>query len=133
MTGPAPGPSPMTIGMVGLGRMGEGIARRLRGAGHKVLGFDASPELTETPSLAAMVAGLPAPRIVWVMAPAGQPTEETITELAVLLGAGDIVIDGGNSYVKDTVRRAGLLAAKDSSFLTVGPLAAFGGSITASA
>ena len=110
----------MTAGIVGLGRMGEGIARRLRASGHTVIGFDRDPAITETPSLADMVRQLPSPRVVWVMVPAGEATEQTLLEVAALLAPGDILIDGGNSYVKDTVRRAALLAERGIRFLDCG-------------
>ena len=110
----------MTIGIVGLGRMGDGIARRLRASGHTVIGFDRDPAVTETPSLADMVRQLPVPRVVWVMVPAGDATETTLLEVAALLTPGDILIDGGNSYVKDTVRRSEALVSKGIEFVDCG-------------
>jgi 6-phosphogluconate dehydrogenase len=110
----------MTLGLVGLGRMGAGIVGRLRAAGHTVIAFDADARLTETPSIEAMIAQLPAARVVWVMVPAGAATEGTLTGLAGLLRDGDMVIDGGNSYVKDTVRRAAGLAEQGIRLLDCG-------------
>ena len=110
----------MKIGLVGLGRMGAGMAERLRRSGHEVLGYDRNPAVTEVGSLPDLVAGLTPPRVVWLMVPAGAPTEATLQEVAGLVGPGDIVIDGGNSYYKDSVRRAGELAAHGIGFLDVG-------------
>ena len=120
----------MQIGIVGLGRMGANISRRLMRAGHACVVFDAKPDAarelgaegaTSADSLAALVAGLgPAPRAVWVMLPSGKITEDTVAALGALLGAGDIVIDGGNSFYKDDVRRAKTLAAKGIRYLDCG-------------
>src|SRR5690606_29164318 len=106
----------MRIGMVGLGRMGGNMATRLLQRGHEVVVHDLDSELTSrigaaeraTPagSLAELVAALPPPRVVWVMVPAGPPTEGILFELASYAAAGDILIDGGNSRYTDTVRRA---------------------------
>ena len=85
----------MRIGLVGLGRMGGNMRQRLRDAGHEVVGFDRNPEVRDADSLEAMVAQLEAPRVVWVMVPAGDPTHETIASLGELLSEGDVVIDGG--------------------------------------
>ena len=94
----------MHIGMVGLGRMGGNMAERLRRAGHTVTGYDPHSPAADVGSLADLVAALPSPRVVWVMVPAGGPTDETIAELGGLLGEGDIVIDGGNGkYTQDQV------------------------------
>ncbi len=119
----------MQIGVIGLGRMGGNIARRLMRAGHSCVVFDANPKAgealahdgaTAAASLADMVAKLTAPRAVWVMLPAGQITEETVTTLGGLLAADDIVIDGGNSYFRDDIRRAGVLAEKGIRYLDAG-------------
>ena len=104
----------MRIGMVGLGRMGGNMARRLLRGGHEVVGYAtdaaAMAQLTGdggigTSALADMVAKLRAPRAVWVMVPAGEPTEQVVMDLRERLERGDTVIDGGNSYFKDDVRR----------------------------
>lgn len=110
----------MKIGMVGLGRMGSGMAARIQKMGHEVVGYDRNPEVSGVGSLADMVAALPSPRVVWLMVPSGAITETTLMEVAALLESGDIVIDGGNSYVKDSVRRAALLAERGLRFLDVG-------------
>jgi 6-phosphogluconate dehydrogenase len=109
----------MRIGMVGLGRMGANMTTRLIRGGHQVVAYDRDAAAVSTAagggaegvaSLEALVAALEPPRAVWVMVPAGAPTEGTLVELAGLLGRGDVVIDGGNSNYQDTQRRAGLLA-----------------------
>jgi 6-phosphogluconate dehydrogenase len=120
----------MQIGVVGLGRMGGNIARRLMRAGHTCVVFDANPKAAEAvahdgaaaaSSLADLVAKLTgSPRAVWVMLPAGAITEETVAALGTLLGRGDIVIDGGNSYFRDDIRRAAALAPKGIRYLDVG-------------
>ena len=120
----------MQIGVVGLGRMGANISRRLMRAGHGTVVWDANPgsvaELgtdgaISASGLADLVSKLSgAPRTVWVMLPHGKITEDTITTLAGLLSAGDIIIDGGNTYYKDDVRRGRELAAKGLRYLDVG-------------
>ncbi len=110
----------MKIGMVGLGRMGLGMTRRIRRGGHEVVGYDRNPDVSDVNSLAEMVAELPSPRVVWLMVPSGEITQSTMKDVANQLSAGDIVIDGGNSYVKDTVRRGKELAAMGIRFLDVG-------------
>jgi 6-phosphogluconate dehydrogenase len=120
----------MRIGVVGLGRMGGNIARRLMRAGHECVVFDANPKAvaalaadgaTGADSLADLVGKLAgAPKAVWVMLPAGAITEATVADLGGLLGAGDIVLDGGNSYFRDDIRRAGVLAGKGVRYLDVG-------------
>ena len=126
----------MQIGFVGLGKMGGNMALRLavgstdgrvKGT-HTVVGYarDPNPDLAGVSgidvadSIEAMVARLAAPRAVWVMVPAGKPTESVISELAERLAPGDIVLDGGNSYYKDTMRRAEGLAAHGIGFVDVG-------------
>ena len=110
----------MKIGLVGLGRMGAGIRERLRRAGHEVVGFDRNPESSDAGSLEEMVAELAAPRVVWVMVPSGEPTEESVRALAALLSAGDVVVEGGNSHYRDTVRRSGMLAEGGVRLLDAG-------------
>jgi 6-phosphogluconate dehydrogenase len=119
----------MKIGMIGLGRMGANMAKRLLRGGHGIVAFDHNPAAAQTlaaegaepaATLAALAKALPRPRVVWVMVPAGAPTEDTVLELASQLEAGDCVIDGGNSYFKDDVRRAGLLRAKGIHYLDAG-------------
>jgi 6-phosphogluconate dehydrogenase len=108
------------VGMVGLGKMGGNMATRLARAGHEVVGYDAFSDASEVGSLAELVERLEAPRVVWVMVPAGDPTEETIAQLGDLLAAGDVVIDGGNSNWRDSVRRGGELAARSLGFVDAG-------------
>ncbi|MCZ2109019.1 MAG: decarboxylating 6-phosphogluconate dehydrogenase [Dehalococcoidia bacterium] len=110
----------MKIGVVGLGRMGAGITKRLQEHGHEVSGYDHDPAISPTHSLQELVAGLPTPRVVWVMVPAGDPTEATVTQLASLMADGDIVIEGGNSYYRDSIRRAEMMKARGIQFLDAG-------------
>jgi 6-phosphogluconate dehydrogenase len=110
----------MKLGLVGLGRMGAGIAERLRRAGHEVVGFDRNPDVSQVGSLAELVEKLDSPRVVWLMVPAGDVTQAVIDELASLLSAGDIVIDGGNSYYKDSIRRAAALETEGLRFIDAG-------------
>ena len=119
----------MQIGVIGLGRMGGNIVRRLTRAGHSCVVYDADPApgaalakegATAVTSVAAMVEALAAPRTVWVMLPAGKITEQTIAQLAGLMTSGDVIIDGGNTNFKDDVRRARELAPKGIKYLDVG-------------
>jgi 6-phosphogluconate dehydrogenase len=109
-----------TLGMVGLGRMGGNMAERLRRGGHTVIGYDRAPGAREVDSLEELVAALPAPKVVWVMVPAGEPTYQTIDALKVLLGPGDVVVDGGNSRYTDDQRHAIDLAEKAIGFVDAG-------------
>ncbi|UCC61365.1 MAG: decarboxylating 6-phosphogluconate dehydrogenase [Dehalococcoidia bacterium] len=119
----------MELGMIGMGRMGSNMARRLLEAGHRVVVYDPVPEAVmavvaqgavEATSAADLVSKIAAPRTVWLMVPAGDPTESAIASLAAELSSGDTIIDGGNSYYKDSMRRAAALADKGISFLDVG-------------
>jgi 6-phosphogluconate dehydrogenase len=119
----------MQIGMVGLGRMGANLVRRLLLNGHGAVVYDSNPqpaaELTAagavaSESLADLVQKLPAPRTVWIMLPAGKITEETVAELSALLSPADTIIDGGNTFWKDDIRRARELATKGIAYLDVG-------------
>ncbi len=110
----------MKLGMVGLGRMGAGMAERLRREGHEVVGYDRNQAVSQVPSLKGLVEPLSPPRAVWLMVPAGDPTQAVIDELAGLLQPDDILIDGGNSYYKDSVRRAKQVAAAGISFVDSG-------------
>ena len=99
----------MHIGLIGLGKMGANMRSRLREAGIEVTGYDRNPEVSDVDSLSGLVAALSAPRLVWVMVPAGAPTTSTIGDLAELLEPGDLVIDGGNTkYTEDAVHAATL-------------------------
>ena len=106
--------------MVGLGKMGGNMAERLRQHGHEVVGFDAFSAASEVASLEGLVATLSTPRAVWVMVPAGDPTEDTVTRLGVLLQPGDVVIEGGNSNWRDSARRAAALGATGIGFIDSG-------------
>jgi 6-phosphogluconate dehydrogenase len=119
----------MQLGLVGLGRMGGNMARRLIAGGHQVVVWDRNAEPVRTlvaggaagaASLADLVSHLSPPRAVWVMVPAGGPTEQTVIALGAVLERGDAIIDGGNSYFKDDVHRAGVLAAKGIDYIDVG-------------
>jgi 6-phosphogluconate dehydrogenase len=119
----------MQLGIIGLGRMGANIARRLMAHGHRTVVYDRNAEavaaLTEagaTPatSLKDVAARLPQPRSVWLMLPAGDPTESTVSALGELFAEGDTIIDGGNSFYKDDIRRARTLRAKRIHYVDVG-------------
>ncbi len=110
----------MKLGMVGLGKMGGNMAERLRSHGHDVVGYDAFSDATDVATLDALVAALPPPRLVWVMVPAGDPTEDTVQSLASLLAPGDVVVEGGNSNFHDSVRRAATLAEAGIGFIDAG-------------
>jgi len=117
------------IGMVGLGRMGANMSMRLMRGGHEGVVSDLNPAnvqqlagegATASSSLDDLVANLVAPRVVWLMIPAGDPTEKTVVAFGEKLQRGDIIIDGGNSYFKDDVRRAKMLAARGIEYVDVG-------------
>jgi 6-phosphogluconate dehydrogenase len=110
----------MQLGLIGLGKMGFNMRERLRGGGHEVIGYDPRPEVSDVPSLAALAEQLEAPRVVWVMVPSGDITRETIEDLAGVLSAGDLVIDGGNSRFTEDAIHAKLLADKGIGFIDAG-------------
>jgi 6-phosphogluconate dehydrogenase len=121
----------MDVGMVGLGKMGANMARRLARGGHRVIAFNRSPETalalaTEEPGVSAVTAleelaeQLSPPRAVWIMVPAGDATEEMIDALLDILAPGDTLIDGGNANYRDTQRRAGKIGARGLHFVDVG-------------
>ncbi|WP_406297081.1 phosphogluconate dehydrogenase (NAD(+)-dependent, decarboxylating) [Streptomyces sp. NBC_00624] len=110
----------MQLGLVGLGKMGGNMRERIRRAGHTVIGYDRNPDLADVSSLAELVEKVEAPRVVWVMVPAGGPTQHVIDELGDLLEAGDTVVDGGNSRWTDDEKHAEELAAKGIGFVDAG-------------
>ena len=119
----------MELGMIGLGRMGANMAERLVRGGHRAVGFDpgleartlaASKGIEPVASLEALVAALPAPRCLWIMVPAGKPVDETLARLLPLLAAGDTVVEGGNSFYKDTMRRGEMLAGQGIHYVDCG-------------
>ncbi len=119
----------MQLGMIGLGKMGANMVRRLMKGGHQCVVSDLSPEAvanlakegaTGSSSLEDLVSKLTKPAAIWVMVPAGAPTENTVVALSKLLKPGDAIIDGGNSYYKDDIRRAAMLREKGIHYLDVG-------------
>src|SRR4029077_212294 len=119
----------MRLGMVGLGKMGANMTRRLARGGHEVVVTDLNAENVKRPpgegaiapaSLDDFVSKLGKPRVAWLMVPAGEPTEQTVQALSQRMQAGDILIDGGNSYFKDDVRRSTQLKSKGIHYVDVG-------------
>jgi 6-phosphogluconate dehydrogenase len=119
----------MQIGIIGLGRMGANMARRLMAGGHQVVAWDRSADAVRAltadgaagaGSLEEFIAGLQAPRTVWVMVPAGDPTEQTITTLSSHLQPDDVIVDGGNTHYKDDVRRAQALRPRGIHYVDAG-------------
>ncbi len=119
----------MEMGMIGLGRMGGNMVQRLLEGGHRLVAYALAQEAVQASvkqgasgasSLPDLVGQLTAPRAVWVMVPAGRATEETIDSLAGLLSEGDVVIDGGNAYYKDSIRRAAALKERGIAFMDAG-------------
>jgi 6-phosphogluconate dehydrogenase len=121
--------TPMQLGMVGLGRMGAGLVRRLMADGHRCVGYDVFPDAVKAleadgadgaGSLEEFAAKLEAPRVAWVMVPAGEITDQTIAALAEVLEPGDTIIDGGNTYYHDDLRHAAALKEKGIHHVDVG-------------
>lgn len=119
----------MQVGFIGLGRMGGNMVQRLAAGGHQVVAFDRSPEAVAqaashgargVSSLEALVAALSTPRAIWIMVPAGAPVDETIEALVPHLVSGDVVVEGGNSFYKDSMRRAAALATRGVLFVDSG-------------
>jgi 6-phosphogluconate dehydrogenase len=119
----------MDLGMIGLGRMGANMTDRLVRAGHRVVGYARSEASRQravqvgaeaAASLAELAERLTPPRVVWVMVPAGRPVDETLDALLPLLVPGDVVVDGGNSYYRDTLRRAAWLESRGLALVDVG-------------
>jgi 6-phosphogluconate dehydrogenase len=124
-----PAPDRVALGMVGLGRMGANLVRRAMADGHECFVCDQNADAvaalvaegaTGTTDLAEFVASLPSPKTVWVMVPAGQITEGVVTMLMAMLGTGDCIIDGGNSYYRDDIRRGQVATAKGIDYVDVG-------------
>ncbi|HEY7951273.1 MAG TPA: decarboxylating 6-phosphogluconate dehydrogenase [Solirubrobacterales bacterium] len=119
----------MDLGMVGLGRMGANMARRLMRDGHRIVAYDVNPDAVSelagegaeaAASLQELASKLSAPRSVWVMVPAGEITEKTIADVAAVLEPGDAIVDGGNSYYRDDIRRAAKLREQEVDFVDCG-------------
>ena len=119
----------MQIAIIGLGRMGGNIARRLMQHGHEVIAFDRDAQAVQklesehakgAHSLADVAKLLTAPRAAWVMLPAGKPTDDTVAELGKLFENGDTIIDGGNTFYRDDIRRSEALAPKGIHYVDVG-------------
>lgn len=110
----------MHIGLVGLGKMGGNMRTRLRAGGVEVTGYDPNPEVTDVPDLAALVAALPTPRVVWVMVPSGAITDGVVTDLIGVLSPGDLIIDGGNSRFTDDATHAAQADAHGIRFVDCG-------------
>ncbi len=119
----------MELGIIGLGRMGANMSERLVLGGHRVIGYDRSPEAIQrivdqgaagAHSLADFIKQLTAPRAIWLMVPAGAPVDDTIEQLLPHLQKGDIIVDGGNSNYKETLRRAAQLKSQHISFVDAG-------------
>jgi len=119
----------MQIGIVGLGRMGANMARRLMRNGHQVVGFAQDRAAVDSlkkdgggaaDSLESLAKALSKPRVVWLMVPAGDATEQSVIALSKVMESGDTIIDGGNSYYKDDIRRAKMIASKGINYVDVG-------------
>jgi 6-phosphogluconate dehydrogenase len=119
----------MKLAMIGLGRMGANMAERLVRGGHEVIGFDFNEEardraeqsgVSSFPSLESLAQALPSPKVLWMMVPSGKPVDDTIAALTPLMSNGDILIDGGNSNYKDTMRRAESLKKSGIAYVDCG-------------
>ncbi len=120
----------MKAAVIGLGKMGANISRRLISGGHQIIGYDNSPEITQKLvesenmmaafSVEEIINAIPQPRVIWIMVPAGKATETVIKGLTPLLDEGDILIDGGNSNYQDTLNRGKVLAENGIFFIDVG-------------
>ena len=110
----------MHIGLIGLGKMGFIMRERLRKGGIVVTGLDRNPDITDVASVDELISAVPAPRLIWVMVPSGEITDAVITELGSKLGAGDLVIDGGNSRFTEDQKHGAALAEKDIRFADCG-------------
>src|SRR6478672_7129015 len=119
----------MELGIVGLGRMGANMARRLMRDGHKIVAYDVNPDAVSelagegaegASTLEDLAAKLSAPRSVWIMVPAGEITEQTVDAVAAVLDSGDAIVDGGNSYYRDDIRRAAKVGEQGVDYVDCG-------------
>ena len=110
----------MHIGLIGLGKMGGNMRTRLRNKGIEVTGYARSKDVSDVDSIEEMIAALPSPKIVWIMVPHGQPTDDVINEVEKYLSAGDLIIEGGNSRFSEDIRHAAQLAPKGIGYLDCG-------------
>jgi 6-phosphogluconate dehydrogenase len=110
----------MQIGLVGLGKMGNNMRSRLKRAGIDVVGYDTNPAVSDVTSLADLASALEAPRIVWVMVPAGKITDSVVTQLEAVLDTGDLIIDGGNSRFTEDFKHAAQLEGKGIDYIDAG-------------
>jgi len=119
----------MQLGIVGLGRMGANMARRLMRDGHEIVAYDVNTDAvsglegegaTGATSLEDLAAKLSAPRAVWIMVPAGEITEQTVDAVAAVLASGDAIVDGGNSYYRDDIRRAAKVGEQGIDYVDCG-------------
>src|SRR5262245_43887050 len=119
----------MELGIIGLGRMGANMSRRLIRAGHRIVVHDLNAAAVDravahgaagTPSVESLVKQLKRPRAIWLMVPAGEAVESTVDSLMPWIESNDVIIDGGNSYYKDTMRRAAAMAPKGIEFIDAG-------------
>ena len=110
----------MQLGLIGLGKMGGNMSERVRRAGHEVVGYDQQPGKRDVDSLEALVQALDAPRVVWIMVPAGDPTKQTVEQLAELLEPGDVIVEGGNSKYTDDQLHDVLCREKGVGYIDAG-------------
>ncbi len=110
----------MHIGLIGLGKMGNNMRERLRAHDIEVTGYDRNPDVTDVATLTELVEALPSPHIVWLMVPSGAITDSVVTDLADLLQAGDIIIDGGNSRFTEDIKHAEQVAGSGIEYVDVG-------------
>jgi len=110
----------MHIGLIGLGKMGGNMRTRLRNKGIEVTGYARSKDVSDVETIEEMIAALPTPKIVWIMVPHGQPTDDVINEVEKHLTAGDLIIEGGNSRFSEDIRHAAQLAPKGIGYLDCG-------------
>ena len=110
----------MHIGLIGLGKMGGNMRTRLRNKGIEVTGYARSRDVSDVDTIEELIAALPTPKVVWIMVPHGQPTDDVINEVEKHLSAGDLIIEGGNSRFSEDIRHAAQLAPKGIGYLDCG-------------